>query len=85
METLEERVQRIEERNKAVELDKKWETSLARRLLIVAFTYVAVGIFLSVIHVERPWLAAIVPALGFTLSTLTMSYFKEIWTRRHHE
>ncbi len=82
MDTLEERVQKIEERNKSVELDKAWETSWARKLLIVAFTYIAIGIFLSVIKVDRPWLAAIVPAIGFTLSTLTMPFFKDAWLGR---
>jgi len=83
MELLEERLARIEGRNKSVELDKAWERSWTRRLLIVAFTYIAVGIFLTVIRVDRPWLAAIVPAIGFTLSTLTMPYFKKIWKEHH--
>lgn len=82
MEPLEERVSRIEERNQAVEADKAWETSWARRLLIVLFTYVAIGVFLSVIKIDRPWLSAIVPAIGFTLSTLTMPFFKREWLRQ---
>ena len=82
METLEERVIRIEERNKSVELDKAWETSWARRFIIILFTYIPIGIFLSVIDVEQPWRAAIVPALAFTLSTLTMPFFKKRWTQR---
>lgn len=83
MDTLEERVQRIEERNRSVELDKAWETSWTRRLLIVAFTYIAIGIFLSVIKFESPWLSAIVPAIAFTLSTLSMPFFKNQWKRRN--
>lgn len=82
MEPLEQRIQKIEKRNKTVELDKAWETSWARKLLIAAFTYIAIGIFLSVIKVDRPWLAAIVPAIGFTLSTLTMPFFKSAWKKR---
>ena len=82
MEPLEERVSRIEERNQAVEADKAWETSWTRRLLIAIFTYVAIGIFLSVIKIDRPWLSAIVPAIGFTLSTLTMPFFKKEWVKR---
>jgi hypothetical protein len=82
MDTLDERVQKIEDRNRAVELDKAWETSWARKLLIVVFTYIAIGIFLSVIKVDRPWLSAIVPAVGFTLSTLTMPFFKDAWEKR---
>lgn len=82
MPPLEERLEKIEERNKSVELDKAWETSWTRRLLIVTFTYIAIGVFLSVIRVDRPWLAAIVPAIGFTLSTLTMPFFKAWWIKR---
>lgn len=85
MEPLEERVSRIEERNRMAEADKAWETSWARKLLIVAFTYTAIGVFLSVINIERPWLSAIVPAIGFTLSTLTMPFFKRAWLRRMRE
>ncbi len=82
MESLEERVSRIEERNRAVGADKAWETSWSRKLVIVVCTYIAVGIFLSVINVQRPWLSAIVPAIAFTLSTLTMPFFKKAWLRR---
>ncbi|MDO8514173.1 MAG: hypothetical protein Q7S50_01355 [bacterium] len=82
MESLEQRVQRIEERNANVELDKSWEMSWMRRILIAMFTYGAIGVFLYVIKVERPWLAAVVPTLAFTLSTLTMPYFKKAWMRR---
>lgn len=84
MESLEERVSRIEERNRSVELDKAWETSWTRRLTIIGFTYLAIGIFLRVIDVERPWLSAIVPAIAFTLSTLTMPYFKRMWIHRRN-
>ncbi len=80
---LEERFAKIEQRNRAVELDKAWETSGTRRSLIIASTYVIIGIFLTTIHVDRPWLAAIVPAIGFGLSTLTMPFFKEHWIARH--
>ncbi len=78
---LDERVRKIEERNNTVELDKAWETSWSRKFLVVAFTYIAIGVFLSVINVDKPWLSAIVPAIAFTLSTLTMPFFKEVWTR----
>ena len=83
MDSLEERVNRIEKRNESVEADKAWETSWARRLFIVVFTYVAIGAFLSVINVEKPWLTAIVPALAFTLSTFSMPFLKKIWLRMH--
>ena len=71
----------IKERNKKVELDKAWETSYTRRGLLTIFTYLAIGIYLRVINIEQPWLNAIVPAIAFMLSTLTLPWFKKIWIK----
>ena len=38
MEELEKRIEKIEERNRKVELDKKWETSWARRIIILVLS-----------------------------------------------
>lgn len=81
MESLEDRVSRIEKRNALVELDKAWETSWTRRLLIILFTYGAIGTFLGIINFDDPWLSAIVPAIAFTLSTFTMPIFKKMWEK----
>jgi hypothetical protein len=78
---LEKRIKNIEERNKRVESDKAWETSLTRRLLLVTFTYLAVGFYLQAIGIKDPWLNAIVPAVAFMLSTLTLPFFKKIWLK----
>ena len=78
---LEQRVQKIEERNKVVEADKEWETSWTRRILLTLFTYLAIGIYLWVIEISQPWLNAIVPAVAFMISTLTMPWFKKVWLR----
>ncbi|MBI2515154.1 hypothetical protein HYV91_03175 [Candidatus Wolfebacteria bacterium] len=79
--TIEERIQKIEERNKGVETDKAWETSWTRKLLLMAFTYLAVGVYLRAIEVPRPWINAIVPAIAFMMSTLTMPFFKKLWLK----
>jgi len=81
MATLEKRVSEIEQRNARVEADKAWETSLARRGALVLFTYLAVGAYLAAIGVKDAWLNAIVPAVAFMLSTLTLPYLKEIWLK----
>jgi len=78
---IEKRVSAIEERNKKVEVDKAWETSLVRRTLLVLFTYLAIGIYLAVIGIEHAWLNAIVPAFAFLLSTLTLPFFKKVWEK----
>lgn len=79
---LEERVFRIESRNKSVEADKAWEISWTRRALIALFTYIVVGIFLTLIRVANPWINALVPVIGFTLSTVSLPFFKRLWIDR---
>lgn len=81
MDNLEQRIEQIEQRNVKVELDKAWELSWTRRILIAVFTYLAIGLYLWVIEVPRPWVNAIVPTFGFMLSTLTMPFFKKIWIK----
>lgn len=76
---LEEKIRRIEQRNKKVEADKAWEGSFVRKVLIALFTYIALGSYMWAIGVELFYLHAIVPTIGFLLSTLTLPYFKKIW------
>lgn len=83
--TLEERVEKIEDRNKKVEADKAWETSITRRGLLILFTYLAIGAYLNVIYVPNPWQNAIVPAIAFLLSTLTLPFFKSLWQKHFYK
>ncbi|MEK6963689.1 MAG: hypothetical protein AABX70_04635 [Nanoarchaeota archaeon] len=71
----------LKERNRRVEQDKAWETSYTRRSLLMLFTYLAIGFYLQAIDIPKPWLNAIVPAVGFMLSTLTLPFFKKMWIR----
>lgn len=80
-EDLEREINALKARNKRVETDKSWETSFTRRGLLVIFTYLAIGFYLSAIGIENPWLNAIVPSVGFLLSTLTLPYFKNLWIK----
>jgi len=74
-------IQKIIERNKRVELDKAWETSLTRRLIIAVMTYLLIVLFLWIIEIPNPWLNALVPTIAFILSTLTLPFFKKWWLR----
>ncbi|OHA00960.1 MAG: hypothetical protein A3C12_02670 [Candidatus Sungbacteria bacterium RIFCSPHIGHO2_02_FULL_49_20] len=85
MENLEQRIQKIEDRNQGVEADKAWETSWTRRILLSVFTYLAIGVYMWAIDILRPWLNAVVPAVAFMLSTLTMPFFKKLWVRRNQK
>ena len=82
MENLEKRVKAIEERNKRVEADKAWETSILRRILILVLTYVFAVLYLKVADTTNPYLGAVVPCAGFFISTLTIKGVKKIWVKK---
>jgi CHASE2 domain-containing sensor protein len=79
--TLEERMEQLEARNKRVEAEKAWETSVVRRVLVALLTYIVVACYLYFVIGIDPWLDALVPVVGFLLSTLTISYAKKIWMK----
>lgn len=81
IEELEERVKKIEARNKSVEENKAWETSYIRRGLLIVFTYLSIALYLKFIVGINPWINAVVPSIGFLLSTLTLPYFKKLWLK----
>lgn len=83
IEGLEKRIIKIEERNKRVEADKEWETSLIRKIIIAILTYVVIVLFFLVNSLPSPFVNAIVPTLGFILSTFTLSVFKSIWVKHY--
>lgn len=82
IEDLKKEIDEIQERNRGVEVDKEWETSKARSFIISVLTYLSIALYLNVIRVPMPWLNAIVPAVAFLLSTLTLPIFKKWWIRR---
>jgi hypothetical protein len=79
----EQRIQKIEERNLRVEADKAWETSAFRKVLILVITYVVASTALYTIGVPSFYLSAIIPTLGFLLSTLTIPIIKKWWIANH--
>ena len=82
---LEAEIKSIKERNARVEADKAWERSYTRRLLLLVFTYLAIGLYLNAINIPNAWLNAIVPSVAFLLSTLTLPFFKEHWLRNYRK
>ena len=74
-------IELIKERNRRVEIDKAWETSKTRRTVIALMTYFVIVIFLYIIDVANPWLIALVPTIGYILSTLTLPFFKKTWIK----
>jgi preprotein translocase subunit SecF len=79
MKDLEKRVNAIEQRNKKVELDKAWETSWSRTIIIAVLTYATIVSFFFVAQLPKPFVNSIVPTVGFILSTLSLPFFKKLW------
>ncbi len=80
---LEERIKKIEERNKKVELDKRWETCLTRKIAIMVLTYIVVIIYSYIIkNYDNILLSSLVPVIGFTLSTLSLKFLRKLWEKK---
>ena len=76
------RIETIEKRNQRVEMDKAWETSLTRKVVIAVLTYIMIVLFFFTAGLSKPFVNSIVPTVGFALSTFSIPYFKRIWFRR---
>ena len=72
----------IHERNRRVEMDKAWETSKTRMIAIMIMTYVVATVFLWLIHVDRPYVNALMPVIGYALSTASLPFVKTWWMKR---
>ena len=79
---IEERLKRIEERNKKVELNKKWETSITRRVVIMILTYIVVIIYSYLVRKSNNiFFSSLVPVIGFGLSTLSLKIVRKLWEK----
>ena len=81
---LEKNVEDILERNKRVELDKKWETSTTRKVCIAILTYIVVIIYSFLISkTSNVFLSSLVPVIGFLLSTLSLKAVRKVWEKKN--
>ena len=80
---MEDDIKAIQERNKRVELDKAWETSITRRSILAALTYVVAVIWLWRIGNTEPLQNALVPFLGYIFSTWSIPIVKRRWIEGH--
>lgn len=78
---LEVEINKIKERNRRVENEKEWETSWIRKILIGVLTYLVISLFFLVAELPNPFINSIVPTLAFILSTLSLSYIKNLWLK----
>ena len=74
---LENAIVALQERNKKVEAEKAWETSLERRILIALLTYIVVCSFFVITQTPNPFVSALVPTFWFLLSTVSLDFLKQ--------
>lgn len=79
LEILKADIEKLKVRNVRVEAEKAWETSGTRKILVALLTYVVITLFFSVAGFPKPFVNAIVPTLGFLLSTLSVGVCKKWW------
>ena len=80
---IEQEINQIKERNKRVELDKKWETSWTRKICIMILTYIVIVIYSYIVrNYDNIFLSSLVPVIGFSLSTLSLKYIRKIWENK---
>jgi hypothetical protein len=81
LEELQKEIDEIKKRNRRVEADKAWETSWMRKFVISALTYIVIVTFFYFAGLPKPLVNAIVPAIAFILSTLSVPLFKKWWLK----
>ncbi len=87
MPTIEEFTKEIEvlkERNARVEADKAWETSSFRVFCIVVVTYMIAALVMVMIGVSNYLTNALIPTIGYFLSTLSLPFVKNWWVKNIH-
>lgn len=78
---IESEIRDIKERNMRVASDKAWETSMFRILVVAVVIYVSALLVLLLIGAQNVFVAGLVPAFGFLLSTQTFPPLKKWWIK----
>ena len=79
---VEKEIEIIKKRNAKVEMDKAWELSNTRKIIIGASIYILATLVFIGIRAPDPMINAFIPAVGFLLSTATFPWIKEMWINK---
>jgi len=83
MENLEQAITEIRERNKRVEADKAWETSIMRAVTIMVMTYIVTAVVMVLLKLSQPFFNALVATLGYCISAQSLPFIKKWWIKRY--
>ncbi|MFI3241655.1 MAG: hypothetical protein R3Y43_03725 [Alphaproteobacteria bacterium] len=79
---IEQEIEKIKQRNTKVEADKAWEVSRIRKLIVAFLTYFVMICVMFSLGLDSPFIGAIIPTLGFLLSTVGADLIKKIWVNK---
>lgn len=83
LQDLEKETQAIQERNARVEVDKAWETSRFRIASVMCVTYIIAVSVMYLISAENIFRNALVPTVGYLLSTQSLPALKKWWIKKY--
>lgn len=79
LKNIEEELEKINQRNKRVELDKAWETSGIRKVCICILTYIVVIIYSYIVrNYDNIFLSSLVPVIRFYIIYIIIEICKKI-------
>ncbi len=75
---LDQEIKIIKQRNKRVELDKKWETSATRKICICVLTYIVVVIYSYIVrNYDNIFLSSLVPVIRIHVIYFIFKIYKK--------
>ena len=75
---LDQEIKIIKQRNKRVELDKKWETSATRKICICVLTYIVVVIYSYIVrNYDNIFLSSLVPVIRIYVIYFIFKIYKK--------
>ena len=83
IEKIEKEIEIIKARNLKVEADKAWETSNFRVIMIFVIIYVIASFVMYAIGSSNYLLNALVPPVGYFLSTQSLPFIKKWWIKKY--
>ena len=82
---IEQEIKLIKERNQFVEAEKAWEISVFRVASIVVLTYIVASLVMYEIGVQKFFLNALIPVIGYVLSAQSLPFLKRWWILKHYK
>lgn len=76
-----EELQKIQRRNRRVTIDKAWEVSATRRFFVGVLIYIIASLWLVSLGDSLALLKALVPSIGYIISTFSLPMVKKQWVQ----